>query len=508
MLWAGRAWRTRILLTLGLCALQARADRPVIQTVALSGAPAPDAGGATYQFIVDANTLAPRMNDLGELAFLGGLSGQGVNSDNSLAAWLGTPSNLSLIVQQGTAVSDGSKPTTVGVTDLNDSGHFVMYTFVRPPGSTTQVSAMIDGVAGNVSMLARSGSPVPGTSLNYNVVSGSGTQINKAGQILFMSSKDNGTEASLFRAGGGAEAKIIAYQGQVPPGTEGRALVSFQSDSFHLTASGQTTFVATLDNTPTRSGLFLATPEKITTIAVTTQSTPGILGDIFQTPDPNVDVNAAGEVAFSAVTGANSAGVWKYNPQTGLKVLLRKNDLASLPGTHWQSFQGPKIDSLGHLAVYASTDTGIQGIWGGRANDMKLLFRHGAQAEGIPAGINYSASGNWQQDLNERGILVVVGNLSNGKKGVWAADLQTGAVELVFQTGEPFDVGGGDLRLIRGFNLFKDSFLNDANQFAFTATFTDGTTGAFVASVPEPSSAWLLLIAGRVTRRGVRRRLL
>jgi hypothetical protein len=114
---------------------------------------------------------------------------------------------------------------------------------------------------------------------------------------------------------------------------------------------------------------------------------------------------------------------------------------------------------------------------------------------------------NLQKDLNERGILVLLGQLNDGggAKGIWAADLNLGAVQKVLGTGEPFDVGGGDLRTLDGITLFDESFLNDANQFVFSASFTDGSSGVFVATVPEPvTAAWMVLALAVLAARRAR----
>lgn len=109
--------------------------------------------------------------------------------------------------------------------------------------------------------------------------------------------------------------------------------------------------------------------------------------------------------------------------------------------------------------------------------------------------------------------------VSTGEAGLWAVDLATGEITKVIKVGDPFDVGGGDLRTPTDVQIYLDynngsppysGFLNDANQLAFTAKFTDGSSGVFLVNVPEPTTAAALAAAttpflmSRRRRRGLR----
>jgi hypothetical protein len=78
---------------------------------------------------------------------------------------------------------------------------------------------------------------------------------------------------------------------------------------------------------------------------------------------------------------------------------------------------------------------------------------------------------------------------------------------LVARTGDLFDVNDDplieDMRTISVVNMVGGSggedglgiSFNDAGQLAFNLFFTDGTGGIFVATIPEPATATLMLIA-------------
>ena len=89
-----------------------------------------------------------------------------------------------------------------------------------------------------------------------------------------------------------------------------------------------------------------------------------------------------------------------------------------------------------------------------------------------------------------------------------------GKIVLVAREGNLLDVGGGELRRIDrlfGWQSFQpdwpdSQWFNDAGELAFAAEFADGSTGVFVAAVPEPSAALLALVAASAPRFTRRRR--
>jgi hypothetical protein len=75
-----------------------------------------------------------------------------------------------------------------------------------------------------------------------------------------------------------------------------------------------------------------------------------------------------------------------------------------------------------------------------------------------------------------------------------------GGIELILRSGEAIDVGGGDFRIISFLGVPGISGLNNRSSIAFSASFTDGSSGIFIAGtnvqvVPLPAS-FALLLAG------------
>jgi hypothetical protein len=463
-------------------ALVARALPPTFQTAAFTGQTAPGTGGALFALFNYNETMGPRINNLGQISFAGSLYGQGVNGSNDNGVWFGVPGNVALSARHNDTLADGSTLVVVGQMSLNDSGVFTMFGFDKPVG-TSQSFFTIFHIApsATATVLARHGLPLPGTGFTFG--DPLSAPMNNAGQVVLASSDQNSNYA-LFRGVPG-NFNVVMQQGQLAPGANGRAFVNVDSFPTLFNDAGQIVFHSVLDGTPAANGLFFSTPTTLTPIALTSQPLPAPNQNLsFNSLDPKADLDSAGDVIFTSSISSGGSGLWKYKATTGIQTLLKTTDPVpfSSPRT-FQTFQNPKIDSKGHFAFEATDSAGLSGIWGGST----------------PANVRLLVSNvtNVQKDLNERGILVFLGRLSSGAKGVWAADLDSGQVEKVVGTGEPFDVGGGDLRTLNGITLFHESFLNDANQFVFAASFTDGTSGVFVATVPEPTHAvsFLLLAA-------------
>ncbi|MEZ6193462.1 MAG: PEP-CTERM sorting domain-containing protein [Phycisphaerales bacterium] len=106
--------------------------------------------------------------------------------------------------------------------------------------------------------------------------------------------------------------------------------------------------------------------------------------------------------------------------------------------------------------------------------------------------------------------------ITANEDGIWATD-RDGKLNLL-RKGDLFDVNDDpliqDLRTIQSLVLTVDTGnengratpFNDAGELAFILNFTDGTSGIFVATIPEPTTLGFLgvgagLVAGRRGKR-------
>jgi hypothetical protein len=96
-----------------------------LQTIALQGSVAPNAGGATYSGIGN-----PSLNASGQVAFTSILTGAGVNFSNNVALYAGTPGNIVQIVRTGDLVDVNPGPAV-------DNRVVSAITFLSSSGSVT-----------------------------------------------------------------------------------------------------------------------------------------------------------------------------------------------------------------------------------------------------------------------------------------------------------------------------------------------------------------------------------
>ncbi|MEO3690257.1 DUF7453 family protein [Roseateles paludis] len=173
-------------------------------------------------------------------------------------------------------------------------------------------------------------------------------------------------------------------------------------------------------------------------------------------------LNQSGTAAFvSAITGAPAVagyGVFLSHADGSFATLATTSNIQAqlAPGASagFAKFHDVALNDSG-LAVFSATLVGgdsRQGLWYGHsAADLQLLVLEGQEIEVLP------------------GVFKTVGNLD------------TGLHELM------------DTRITA-----LDDGLNNAGQFAFSVTFTDGSEAvlrtALVSSVPEPASALLMLL--------------
>ena len=213
----------------------------------------------------------------------------------------------------------------------------------------------------------------------------------------------------------------------------------------------------------------------------------------------------------------NNAGIWS-NDTDGLVLVARSgSQAAGMPaGTTYGSFfaAAPLVDDAGRVAFNAHFVDGAAGstrgygIWFGAAADPSLIVRSGSHAPGTPAGVNFSYLG--ALSLNDAGQLMIVGILTGpgvdatNEAGFWVAD-GPGDIRLVVRYGDLLEVLPGDFRTVEEVTLIgisgtgdgRPSAFNDLGQFAFRASFTDGSEGIFVSNlaVPEPGGLAILGLA-------------
>lgn len=421
-----------------------------ITTVALTGNDAPGGGGVVFDFV---STTGPRINANGEVFFDANLSGP-------------------------------------GITGANDN-------------------VLISGAAGGLIIAAREGDPAPGGGvLGFP---GLGLNINNNGQIAIEGSPFGGANGGAFAGTPGALFQA-AQNGAVAPGTGGATFTTI--DAVSVNDAGIVGFAAVLSDG--REGIFVVDGSVITPVALTGDAVSGVPGatisniDLFEVSP----VSNGGAIAFEAditggaVTSADNtvlltAGIG------GLAIAAREGDIA--PGTGGaifdSDFEDPDFTDTGELSFLAELETGVAGV---TSNSDEVFFISGPggltlaaqESDIVPGTADTAIDLILEATANDLGTIVLEAllegtNITSDNNRALLFDLGSG-LETFLQEGDLFDVGGGDLRTIVLLSIAEFASLNDSNQLAFSAVFSDGTSGIFradlgIAEVPLPAAAWIFL---------------
>lgn len=441
--------------------------------VARMGNAAPGTGGADFSDLglsPGGGSESPTLNNAGQTAFRGDLTGTGVNSNNDQGIWSeGGGSGLALVVRKGSAApgtSSGVNFSSFGRPVFNDAGQTAFSGFLTGTGvSLSNYSGIWSEGGGNgLALIARNGSAAPDTPAGVNF-SGFNSQainlsINNAGQIVFRGDL-NGTGVNssnnrgIWSEGGGAGLALVAREGEAAPGTS--SSVNFSDFAFPaLNDSGQIAF--------------------------------------------------RGELTGTGVDSSNNLGIWSEGGGSGLTLVVRKGDAAPdmSSGINFSGLLGPAFNNAGQVAFLGFlTGTGVNdnndgAIWVERGGTgLALVAREGSAAPGT-SGASFSSLPS-KPTLNSVGQTAFTGflagagvNFSN-YRGIWAED-PSGVLKLIARTGDLLDVDDGpgtDFRTINSLSLGR---FNNLGQLVFRATFTDSSSGIFVSNlvaIPEPSTLFL-----------------
>jgi hypothetical protein len=233
----------------------------------------------------------------------------------------------------------------------------------------------------------------------------------------------------------------------------------------------------------------------ITTAAVTGQATPSApVGDVFtqiNTAAPGKD----GNVAFVASSGTNDQDFSQQGVYESIGGSLSRvaDRTMSAPGTGgtFTSFDNIHLAYDGQTVAFIASDTipNSKGIWK-ETNGGPLAFVAFSD-EIVPGGSFFTDFTGLAVDS---GHVAFSALLSNGNSDIWT-DF-SGTVQRV--------IGAGDILFGKTVDTV-DIGLNglSGNQIAFEANFTDGSSGIYVATLPEPSS--MLFLLGTVAFVAIRR---
>lgn len=521
-----------------------------------STSPATSAGQSWGVTTANTNAFANAvLNTAGQIVFQGSLIGTGVTSNNNdRGLWSEGSGSLKLLARRADpAFTTSGIPSAGGVNfglnmlgpNINSAGDVVFLstltgTGIVTTGTSSNNNAQFTSIGGVTRMTVQLNDPVSinGSSAAIRGLGGLPV-LNSSGTYAFVATLAPSVSAAnaIYTYTPSGLNKVVAF-GDSAPGTDlGSGLATFGTTSSYgapvINASGTVAFLATLTTGAAGvtsgvndRGIWIASPGGSPELLVRAgNAAPGTGGATFSTTISNTPgFNSSGVVAFSAslttggaITSANNAGIWRGSSSSNLALVVQKGsqvaDLTS--GTLYNALNASMISKSGLVAFTTSlTGTGVT-----TANDTALILetpsglttfaREGSTAPGGKLFGNFSSASYFA--LNAEGHIAFLSSLtdtlggSSTANGLFAQDFD-GSLLLIAQTGLPFEVAPGVFKTPSSitFNNVSVSFSggddgrasawNDSHQIAFTLLFSDGSSGVFTSSIPEPTTS--LVLAG------------
>jgi hypothetical protein len=485
----------------------------VVRTVAFENQHAP----GTPANVTYSTFSAPTLNATGQTAF------DALTDDIRWGVWSEGYGTLALVARQGNPAPGAPSGVTFSSfysPAINDAGQTAFVAFT----SDARNGLWLKG-AGSASLIAREGNHAPGASgdVNFSSLQIFTPSLNADGNTAFFAflagSDVNFTNSYGLWLGGSGGLNLVARMGSqaagLPSGVTYSDLEYPVPDPAPLSVSGRTAFYAYIEGsgvtTNNDRGIWSGDPGNLSLVARAGNQAPGAPSgaNFYFFNDPVL--NSAGQTAFWAnlignvVDWLSDEGIWLATSGS-LSSVARSGSHApgTADGVNFYRFDyfSLVLNASGRTAFKAELiGAGVngnndQGIWSEGAGTLALIARQGSQAAGIAtSGVNYNIF--YSEVLNSAGQLAFSGTLKGSSVntsndiGIWATDVN-GVLQLIAREGDMLEVAPSQFRTINGLEFSvgssgngdgRPSGFNDVGQVAFSATFTDGTSGVFVSNL-------------------------
>jgi hypothetical protein len=465
----------------------------------------------------------------------------------------GASAQIETLLENGDpAPGTGQAFTGFGRVAINDAGTVAFHGFVVGPGN----SGLWRLSGGTLERLAATGQVPPGAPSGQTLDWIDGILLPQTGDTVVFRTEFLGSEEAYYAVGSGGLAPI-AIEGQPAPGTDG--VFQWIHPSLRVSDAGEVAFWATIEGGTVSpgfdgTGIWSGSAGNLALVARQGDPAPGGNGDTWFIVDQYPRISPGGLLAFAAVLfGANGhAGVWtgaplpglppvfsafsdyrsafvseseellftEFHSQSGgpvelraglpgdLRTVISDGDVApGLPGVpihaSWPWLE-PRMNRPGQVAFRTETQEAVprEGLWSEGSGSLQLLALEGLPVPGEP-GLSYDQIQGFQ--INDLGQTAFVADL-HGLSGRGLFLTGPGETPQLVARGDGWlEVAPGDLRQVSGVSVSLESeqfswetergALNNAGELVFSLSFYDGTSGVFVATLPEPSKNATMLSA-------------
>ncbi|HEV8608254.1 MAG TPA: choice-of-anchor tandem repeat NxxGxxAF-containing protein [Tepidisphaeraceae bacterium] len=322
-----------------------------LQLIAQFQTPAPGTNALFRTF--DRTTL----NDLGQVAFRGVLTGPSVTAANDSASWMGAPGDLQILAREGNPAPGGLVYGDMQGFDypvLSPKGKVAFLANVAGGNDPFNNRAFFAGTPGNLELVAHSGDAAPGTNSTFHDIHGGWNtpRINDNGQVIFVSTLNDGTRG--IWSGKAGQLQLVARTEDPAPGLSG-ATYDFFFD-LGLNARGDIAFRADVKPTDDEAfAIYGGRPNHPDLIAASGQHAPGTEEGVLFGYLTDPVINKDGQVAFFGyLTGENSRGPNDY----GIFATGHNGDLRLIArfGDDFEVAPGDirTIQALSHAGVFGT----------------------------------------------------------------------------------------------------------------------------------------------------------
>jgi len=456
-----------------------------IETMALSGQAAPDENGAFSSF------SGPMLNGIGQALFGATLAGTAGGNSDAFALYRYTGGALDQIVRDG-QTAPGGNGTFAGIVGygMNASGQVGFNAVLTATfGGGSDNSGIFRGSGGPLLQVARRGQAIP---------AGTGTfaffgapLIADSGRLAFYASLA-GTPSpmtdsdGLFAGSGGATAQLVR-RGQAVP--DGNGTFSGFGVGIGNSGASQLPFTGFLSGTSGGSadnaGIFTASDSGVVQIARLGGSAPG--GGAFSILGTPV-IGAAGHIAFVAqLSGTPGMSTDDFalfaRMPGGLQQVAREGQTVPGGNGRFLFFEEPRVNVTGQVAFRAFLGDTLGGsndnfaLYRWQSGFSQQLARTGQALPGEPGtlagffggGMSFAAGG-------QLAFLTDLAGTTGGSADNQAIFITDGEELLqVVRKGRP--LAG---KTVAGVGALTAQAMNEAGQLAYTTTFVDGSSGAFL----------------------------
>ena len=477
---------TRLAAAAGLLALVSMAGPAAAQgrtdTIVLTGQSATGAGGGTFS----SSLSNPVLNDAGQTAFGAGITG-GSTASGLYRSSLGSAlTAIALQDQAAPGAGNGTFSSFSGIAPvLNQAGQTAFFAFITGGTSNSGVYRSTGSALTAIALQGQSAIGAGGgTFFNFPAT----PVLNDAGQTAFRASITGGTSSSgVYRSSssGASALTAIALQGQSAAGASTGTFAGFVGTPV-LNNAGQTVFKANIGGGTSTEGIYRGSSgSELTAIALEGQGATGAGAGTFSNVGSPA-LNNAGQTAFRATIngGSSTAGIYRSSSGSALTAIaLQGQSATGAGGGTFSDFVGSAtvLNDAGQTAFYASIagGTSTSGIYRSSSGSaLTAIALQGQSATGAGPGTFSSLSFPL---MNAAGLAAFRAEITGGTstQGLYLGDgRETVAAQL-----QGAALAGKTVSSLS----FSASSLNRHGQFAYRATFTDGTQGNFVFT---PALRW------------------